>query len=276
MHVNDATLSLFAGTINYQGDLKPNSFTFNHSNPAFSLVFRKLLNRHLSWRTGISIGKIEAADRYNRDYLKPRNLSFYSNIKEVYTGISLNLLDISTKRFTPYVYGGIALYHFNPWTYDNNHQKVYLKPLSTEGQGLPEYPKKKPYSLTQIAIPFGVGLKFSLTEYLNIGLEFSQRKTFTDYLDDVSGFFVDEDILLQERGQKAVDLSYRGDELPGGDQTYPAKGSQRGTPSEMDWYYFFGVTFEIRLGGIQDIFSRWNKDGIASYQLRCPRNPGFQ
>ena len=275
VRVSDATLSIFTGTINYEGDLKPNSFTFNHSNIAVSVVLRKPLNKWLSWRAGASIGKIEGADRYNRDYLKPRNLSFYSNIKEVYTGFGVNLLDITTKRYTPYAYSGVALYHFNPWTYDQNHQKVYLKPLSTEGEGLPEYPGRKPYKLTQLAIAFGGGFKFAVTECLNIGIEFSERKTFTDYLDDVSGYFVDGNVLLQERGPKAVELSYRGDELPDGNQNYPAEGTQRGTHTEMDWYYFFGVTLEVRIGKIHDMFTGWGKSYSLS-QFRCPGTSRFQ
>ena len=95
------------------------------------------------------MGSIEAADRYNRDYLKPRNLSFNTSIKEASLGLETSLLDLSTTRFTPYVYGSISLYHFNPWAYDNSGKKVFLQPLSTEGQGLPQYSKQKPYKLTQ-------------------------------------------------------------------------------------------------------------------------------
>lgn len=276
VRIGDASLSVFTGTINYQGDLKPNSFTFNHSNLAVSVVFRKGITRWLSWRSGVSIGKIEGADRYNRDYLKPRNLSFYTSIKEIYTGFSVNLLDVSTKRFTPYAYGGLVLYHFNPWTYDKNGEKVFLKPLSTEGEGLPEYPNKKPYKLTQFALAFGGGIKFAVTECLNVGIEFSQRKTFTDYLDDVSGYFVDGNVLMQERGAKAVELSYRGDELPDGNPNYPAAGEQRGTHSEMDWYYFLGVTLEIRISKIENLFSSWRKEYTSSYQMRCPINLRYQ
>lgn len=271
VHVNDWKLSFFAGTVNYQGDLKPNSFTFNHSNPAFSIVFKKPLNRWFSWRMGASIAKIEGADKYNRDYLKERNLSFYSGIKEIYTGLEINLLDITTKRFTPYMYGAVIVYHFNPYTYDSNGDKVFLKPLSTEGQGLPEYPKQKPYRLTQAALGFGVGAKFALTECTRIGIEFSQRKTFTDYLDDVSSSYVDYDILLAAKGPKSVELAYRGDEVPGG-APYPRSGYQRGTKTEMDWYYFFGLNFEMDLSCIKAVFNGWKGEhSNLSYHMKCPR-----
>lgn len=244
------TLSLFTGAINYQGDLNPSSFKFSHSHFAGGVIIRKPLSRLFTLRAGATIGTIEAADKWNRDYLQPRNLSFTSTVKEAYAGLEITIFDMATKRFTPYLYGGIAVFHFNPWTLDNQRSKTYLKPLSTEGQGLPNYPEQKPYNLTQLAIPFGGGFKFAVSDAVSVGIEFSQRKTFTDYLDDVSSHYVDRNVLLQAKGAKAVELSYRGDELPNGRLLFPAHGEQRGTPSEMDWYYFFGLTMEFKLSGL--------------------------
>jgi hypothetical protein len=263
------TLSLFTGGINYQGDLQPNSFIVKHSNIALGIIFRKPLNRWFTLRAGATTGKIKAADRWNRDNLKSRNLNFSSNIKEAYIGLEVNILDLSSKRFSPYFYGAFAAFHFNPYTYDNAGVKTYLKPLSTEGQGLSQYPEKKPYSLTQFALAFGGGARVAVTDELTIGLELSQRKSFTDYIDDVSSSFVDRNILLQEKGPKAVELSYRADELSGGRPIFPTHGDQRGTPSEMDWYYFFGLTMEMKISGIADLFVKGNRQSLA--KLRCPR-----
>lgn len=268
----DPTITLFTGIINYQGDLNPNSFTFNHSNFAAGLVIRKPLNRLLTLRAGIHMGKIEAADRYNRDYLQPRNLSFYNTIQELSAGLEITVLDISTKKFIPYIYGGVAVFHMNPWTYDNNHKKTFLQPLSTEGQGLSQYPDRKPYGLVQVSLPFGGGIKYALTNEINIGIEFSQRKSFTDYIDDVSTYFVDKDALLQAKGPKAVELAYRGDEVPGGQQTYPIHGEQRGTPAEMDWYYLFGTTLEIKINALAGLFKGNNNSMHGAYSQRCPRH----
>ena len=62
---------------------------------------------------------------------------------------------------TPYVFAGIALYHFNPYTTDTSGTKYFLKPLSTEGEGFVQ--GKNNYNLTQLAIPFGAGVKLSLS-----------------------------------------------------------------------------------------------------------------
>lgn len=265
------TISLFTGAINYQGDLHPNSFTFAHSNFATGITLRKPINRWFTFRAGIHFGKIEANDKWNRDYLKPRNLSFTTSIKEIHSGLEVNVLDMSTNRFTPYLYGGIAVFHFNPWAYDNSGNKTYLKPLSTEGQGLPQYPEQKPYNLTQISLAFGGGIKFSISDAINIGIEVSQRKSFTDYIDDVSSIYVDKNVLLQAKGTKAVEMAYRGGLSPQGSPQYPAHGEQRGTPSEMDWYYFFGFTTEIKLSSLTNISFSSRK--VASQ--RCPRSVGY-
>ena len=124
-------------------------------------------------------------------------------------------------------------------------KKYYLKPLSTEGQGLPGYPDKKTYSLTQLAIPFGGGVKFAVTDNLHLGLEVGFRKLFTDYLDDVSTTYADPADLLVARGQLAVDMSYRGDDV--GNPIYPAKGAGRGGPNYNDTYYFTGLHLTYRL-----------------------------
>lgn len=261
------SLTIFTGPINYQGDLQPSSFTIAHSNIAAGIGLRKPITNRLAARAGFHYGTITAADEWNRDYLKPRNLSVTTTIKEAYAGLELSVLDISAKRFTPYIYAGIAVFHFNPWARDNAGTKTYLQPLSTEGQGLSQYPEQKVYPLTQIAIPFGGGMRFAVSDAFSIGLEFNQRKTFTDYLDDVSTHYVDRDVLLQAKGPKAVEMAYRGGQAPMGSPMYPAHGEQRGTPREMDWYYFFGLTADIKLNSLGGLF----KNGRSVASQRCPR-----
>ena len=265
-------LGLFVGKMNYQGDLNPNSFTFAHSKPTVAFSIRQSFNRWISLKGGLAVGSIEAADRYNRDYLKKRNLSFYTTVKEASLSLETSLLDLSTSRFTPYVYGSASLFHFNPWAYDNNGNKTFLQPLSTEGQGFSQFPKQKQYKLTQINVGFGVGARYAINDNFNIGVEFSQRKTFTDYLDDVSSIYVDKNVLMQARGAKAVEMAYRGNEIPGG-SAYPNHGEQRGTPSEMDWYYFFGINLEMKFSSFTKLFSNLsNENSSAIHNLRCPKN----
>jgi len=265
-------IGFILGKMNYQGDLNPNSFTFSHSKATTGISIRQSLNRWISFRGGFTIGHIDAADHYNRDYLKTRNLSFKTTIKEVSVGLEASLLDLSTSHFTPYVFGDAVIYHFNPWAYDKSGNKVFLNPLSTEGQGLSQYPEQKPYKLTQIALGFGFGARYAINKNINIGVEMIQRKTFTDYLDDVSSIYVNQNVLLQAKGAKAVEMAYRGDEITGG-LPYPNHGDKRGTPTEMDWYYFFGVNFEIKLSAFAQLFKGLKPENSSALHFaRCPRN----
>jgi len=266
-----ATISFFNGAMNYQGDLKPNTFTIENCSFTTGITIRKPLNQWFALRGGFNVGSIKAADEWNDENLKGRNLSFTTTIKEAYLGLEVSVLDIASGVFTPYVYAGIAAFNFNPWTRDNNGEKTYLQPLSTEGQGLSQYPDRKPYNLTQICIPFGGGFRVAVSDALSIGIEFNQRKSFTDYIDDVSSNYVDRDALLQARGSKAVELAYRADELPGGRPIFPAHGEKRGTPTEMDWYYFFGFTTEVKLSSLGGLFNK--RKPVANQ--RCPRNVNY-
>jgi len=79
-----------------------------------------------------------------------------------------------------------------------------------------------------------------VTDNVVIAYEIGLRKLFTDYLDDVSGTYVDRAKLLAARGPDAVKMAYRGGELKGG-APYPPDGTLRGNPKTKDWYYLSGI-----------------------------------
>ena len=258
------------GIMNYQGDLQPNSFTLRQSNPFFSVYLKQPLTRHVSLRAGLLRGKVEASDRYNRDYLQKRNLSFQSSVHEVYLGFEAYAFPASSSNITPYLFAGVAAFHFNPYTYTAGGEKVFLQPLSTEGQGLNSYPERKPYLLNQAALAGGLGIRYNVSDAFSFSIEFNQRKTFTDYLDDVSSNYVDRQTLMAAKGALAVEMAFRGNELAGG-ASYPSHGEQRGTPLEKDWYYFGGFSAEIKLGAVKHSVRSLFKGQHDWYYKRCPR-----
>lgn len=244
------SLGIFGGISNYQGDLVDNHYVSRFTKPAVGLTLSYDYSNRFTFTGGYTRASIMGDDQYNtKEYLKFRNLSFESRISEVSLMAEYNVFNLYNTRWSPYLFGGVAVYHFDPYTRDSSNNKVYLKPLSTEGQGLPEYPEVKPYSLTQLAIPLGGGIKYALSDRFQLGLQVGFRKLFTDYLDDVSRNYADAADLLAAKGQQAVDYAYRGDEVAGGDPAYPAKGAQRGGAREKDWYYFTGLHLRFQLGG---------------------------
>ena len=261
-------IGVFGGLSAYNGDLTDKIFPKKITNGVIGITGNYEFNEKIMIRAGLNYSIVGGADRFSDDpSLVIRNLSFETRIYEFSLVGEYDVLNLYDRRYTPYAFAGLAIFRFNPYAFTPSRQKVYLKPLSTEGQGLPGYPERKEYSLTQMAIPFGGGLKFAITDNLRIAAEFGLRKLFTDYLDDISTNFADQNDLLAARGQLAVDMSYRGDEI-GGDPNYPAKGAQRGSPKHKDYYYFTGLHLTYRLGGSGDgLFGGGNKSRTG-----CPVN----
>jgi hypothetical protein len=124
------------------------------------------------------------------------------------------------------------------------------------------------YSLTQAALPFGGGVKLALSENIRLRFEIGFRKTFTDYLDDVSTTYADQSMLLAKNGQRAVDLAFRADELKGTATSYPPVSSMRGNSGNKDWYYFSGLGLSFRLSPIFD-YGGYNPGRTNT--TKCPR-----
>ena len=97
-------------------------------------------------------------------------------------------------KFRPYGVIGIGVFHYNPrgeyTAPDGSTKMVDLQPLRTEGQGMSQYPDRKEYSLTQINIPYGVGIRYYFSDVVSASFELVNRKTFTDYIDDISKDYI--------------------------------------------------------------------------------------
>jgi hypothetical protein len=252
-----------AGFSNYQGDLQDKRLSLSQARPAISLGLRYDLSSRFIARAFFTYAKLSAADSNNRSTsLQARNLSFQTNLYEGELGIQYQIRDLNDYWWTPYVFAGVGFFHYKPYALDDLDNKVFLQPLSTEGQGF--LPNEKPYKLNQFTIPFGIGAEYALNEDMRVGIEMGYRLTFTDYLDDVSGRYVDQALLLTNRGQQAVDLAYRGK------GTYPPAGELRGNTFNKDAYYFVQLTFAIR--PFVDWYARTS--GFASFKknkkVGCP------
>ena len=260
------------GIANYYGDLQPKLFPNYGYMPMFGIVYKYFMNPHIGLRFGASYTKLTAADSLsNIPADRARNLSFATNLFEVHGGLEFNFwpVDILKGKVTPYVFGGISAFYFNPYADDTNGARVYLRPLSTEGQGLPMYPDRKPYSLVNVAFPFGGGMKFFIGKAFFLTAEMGFRYTNTDYLDDVSKTYVNLDTLQKYKGVLARRMSYRGNQVAGvTEPNNPDYGFQRGDTKSNDWYWFGNVTVTVylkALGGTREylktrcpaFFGRW-------------------
>jgi len=235
-------LFLGGGLLNYQGDLQARRFTFEQAHLYGSVGAYYELTDKLSVRLGVVAGKLSGDDK-NNPATKGRNLNFTTQLLELHLGAEYDIFNSYEHRITPYVFVALAGFHFDPYTYDLSKKKIYLQPLGTEGQGF--YNGRKKYSLTQLAIPFGGGIKFGITDDIHVRLEAALRKLFTDYLDDVSTTYVDESQLLLNNGVTAAELAFRSDEI--NPVLRPVDGGIRGNPKSKDYYYTAGISVSVRI-----------------------------
>lgn len=267
---------IFLGGSNYYGELVNKFFETRGTHFNGGLLTRWNPNDRLTFKLGANYGKISGYDNWYGDdpVRKFRNLSFQSTLWDFSGNLEINLNTIDFRSETgvvPYIFGGIAVFKFNPqaqFVYDPNSavaqniqnyaalqprdgEWVNLQPLGTEGQGTTEYNDRKRYSLTQLAIPFGGGLKFKMNRNWTLGLEYGVRKTFTDYLDDVSMTYVPLTFLESQYGPMSAAMSDRSATLNTADVNTPVRGDDK----NKDWYSIFGVTLTYR---------------IFSTKVRCP------
>jgi hypothetical protein len=241
-------IGITVGVANYYGDLQPKFFASNNYQPMAGIVYKYFLNPHIGLRVGACYTNLTAADSLsNLPNNQLRNLSFATHLFEVHGALEMNFLpiDVLRRKVTPFLFGGISVFYFNPYALDNSGNKVYLRPLSTEGEGLPLYPDRKQYSLVNMAFPFGGGAKFFIGQRIMLTGELGFRYTNTDYLDDVSKSYVNLDSLEKYKGKVAKAMSYRGNTAPAWDHVNPDYGFQRGDSKSNDWYWYGNITVTV-------------------------------
>jgi opacity protein-like surface antigen len=246
-----AEVGLIGGGMSYLGDISEVAFTAQETHPAVYGFIKYNFTPYFGIRALGGYGRISGTDENSsRSYATLRNLSFTSDIYEGSMLFEWNITGFNAKRlkkrFSPYVFAGVSVFKFNPRAFYNG-QWYELQPLGTEGQGTIAYPERDPYDLVQVGVPMGGGFRIAVTERWNIGLEFKFTKTFTDYLDDVSTTFVDQNILIAENGIDSWNLSNRTGEFLNSEPLNWDDTVQRGNPADKDWFIMTGITITHNL-----------------------------
>lgn len=223
-------IGFFGGASYYIGDMNPRGH-FKASNPAVGVFYRHALSYRYAFRFGFNYGKISGNDATSGEADQvERNLSFKSQLYELNATAEFNFVEYrighDRHKFTMYVFAGMAGFYFNPKAeIDGTLQP--LRELHTGGQS-------KAYPKYQLSVPFGVGLKWNIGEKCGMGIEWGPRRTFTDYLDDIKGSY--------PNGVSEGDGG-----LAGRTNGSASPGDMRGNPSTRDWYFYYGITLNIKL-----------------------------
>ncbi len=227
----------FVGISNYHGDLAP-KIVWKESKPAVSVAGKRNFTPFLSYRIQLGYNAISGTDA-NFSENKYRNLNFRSDIWELGNLFEFNFqpfgVNVLNKNSTFYLAGGLNFMLFNPKALKNG-EKHRLQPLRTEGQA-------KGYALLQPTIPMGAGIKWSPNRRLVFSVEGLWRKTFTDYLDDVSGNYPDYKTQRDNRGLLSAELSHA-HTLNGNPPALA--GTPRGEQHLKDWFFTISIGISYR------------------------------
>ena len=266
MRESSLDFGVLVGGSNYTGELTNFKF-FEPKGTHFAagILTRYNVGQRLTFKLNATRGSISGNDQWYSDIEENRlrNLHFKSILWDFSGGVDINLrmIDRGKQRgFVPYFTTGISVFKFNPqaqFFYDANSphntgtngyetltgrdgEWVNLQALSTEGQQTAQYNDLKRYSLTQLAVPIGLGLKCYMNNHWMVALEYTVRKTFTDHLDDVSGKYPEPFYVESQYGPIASAMA---------DPSSPLHepGTLRGTPKNKDWYSIFGLSLSYRL-----------------------------
>ncbi len=232
----------------------------------------------LAYRLGMSYGTLYATDAWNKkkagtsegvdsDYWQRyvRNLDVRSNIWEAQLMAEIAPIRLFSDwefsrsaqgRFQPYLLLGFSYFHFKPEgsAVDLNtgiSKWVDLQPLHTEGQTYNFNGAPKPYNLWSYGAVGGLGVRYEMGRGLAVGLEYLYRYTFTDYIDDASGKYIDplyHDIANLENPNQALlsqNMSDRSREIIPGYKNQI--GAMRGDPNNTDHFSTLSATFFWRI-----------------------------
>lgn len=288
---------------------------FKATRYCISAFYRYNVNKIFAVRANLMYGMLKADDRNtdgrpprieNGVYQSPddswfrarRNLNFETHIFEFQALAEVNLKKYlhdeakgSKERWAPYIGAGLGFFYFNPYTYlqdelgNKSGSKIRLKPLGTEGQNIGY---KKPYSNFQFDLMAVVGIKYNITEKFSMALEGMYHQTFTDYLDDVSGSYVNpQDV--PSMGSTAGILQNRVStgRYPENEHNYvegqydnvtgllkpSGIGQQRGDKKDNDQFFHVQLTFSFTIGpsGKKLGFGSCGKRNPYHHKFNCPK-----
>lgn len=199
---------------------------------------------------------------------KVRNLNVKTSITELFVAAEVfptvffeQSPEDNYHKLRPYGVIGIGGFRMNPKGRDPlTGEWVALKPLHTEGQGFPGTGRKE-YGLFQLNIPMGIGVRYYVSETFNISLEVIHRKTFTDYIDDVSTNYINPSLFYAHLPADQAAVAERMADKRNTGIGSTVGGDKRGTATNNDSYYSVG----FKLG-----FTLFGGDRGYRNSTRCP------
>jgi hypothetical protein len=249
--VQEGEFGIGVGAGHYFGDLNTRA-KLNRPKIAAGVFFRKNFGNYIAMRISGNFAQLGFSDVYNshNEFMRRRNLSFNTKIWELGISGDFNFYRFMPGepdfRWTPYVTLGASIFNYDPYAYLNG-DKYFLRQLGTEGQGIDSAAPRQ-YSSMALAIPFGVGIKYSINSRINLGFEVVHRFTNTDYIDDVSRTYADPALFPPNPDGSSSPAFLLSDRSYETGPRIGSKGRQRGNSQNKDQFVtaMFYVSFNLQ------------------------------
>ncbi len=240
------------GAAHYFGDINPGA-SINRPKPALGIFYLKQFNNYLGMRVSAHFAQLGYSDTSSKnEFQKKRNLSFNTTIWELAVHGDFNFFKFipgdPDHAFTPFITIGAGLFTYDPYAYLYG-RKVFLRALGTEGENIGYTDAsgnlRKPYGNMAFCFPIGFGIKYNVSNKVNLSFQVTQRLTTTDYIDDVSSTYVGANKFpalpdgIPSDAQRLQDRSYERGNAIG------EEGRQRGWSKQKDQYIIaeLGLSF---------------------------------
>jgi len=242
-------------------------FNYQVTRQVIGLGLRYKTNRYWAIKADFNWGEVGGDDALSKEpFRNNRNINFKSIILELSVRAEgyftkeqgghlyrlKNVHGMRRKDIQAYFFGGAGVFYYNPKGKYIDGQYYALRPLHTEGQGLPG--GSKPYGSFSMCFPFGLGAKFAIDQKWSVGIEYGIRYTLTDYIDDTGGKYYDNKTIRAQYGDIAAYFAdpslHRMPVGYGGDNTnsyQAAAGQERGNPKYRDAYMFMTINVNYKI-----------------------------
>jgi hypothetical protein len=182
---------VLGGVSYYLGEINP-SRQFYDVSPAYGVFFRYNINNREAFRLTLTHMGLRANDAdFQNAYQQLRNASFHASFTEISSTFEFHFLPYVTNKknsgFSPYLFVGMGYLTFINSTYNKGNN---------------------------FSVPFGMGVKYTISKTIGTGFEWGMRKYFDDTIDGITN--------------------------PGGKEMKPFINNN-------DWYSFAGFFISFRL-----------------------------
>lgn len=250
------------GVANYLGEIggkekERRNFVWDMKIPqtrnSTSLFARHRYNDYLASSIAFNHNRIKGDDNLSTNEGRVmRNLRFRNDILDLTLraeGYLYKINDVGNRgryyvSFEAFAHAGLTAFYSNPKGSLDGTSWTALRPLQTEGVE---------YKNFGIGIPAGLGFYFTYKRKHRIGWDINWVTTFTDYLDDISSFYVDPASLSSPEAVALANQSANVTSDPVILASYapPSDNNlgKRGDPTHNDSYMSMSLTYSYVLKG---------------------------